>query len=105
MLDIRCCYPVSMVLRLHCTALTAALLLAAPGAASAQQMPQPTPGDAAFNVFLRDTQIGREQVTLARTESGWIITSSGSLGAPLEFTLTRFEIKYTSDWEPQELRV
>jgi pimeloyl-ACP methyl ester carboxylesterase len=93
-----------MPFRFYCTALAAALL-AAPGAASAQQTPQPTPGDAAFGVFVRNTQIGREQVTLSRTESGWIITSSGALGAPLDFILTRFEIKYTADWEPQEMRL
>src|SRR5262249_15658473 len=96
---IRCCYPVSMPVRLaslarpsallgatlsgtkgrgefsYVTALVAALLFAAPGAASAQPTAQPTPGDAAFGVFVRNTQIGREQVTLARTDSGWIITS------------------------------
>jgi len=91
--------------RVHCTALAAALCLAAPGAAVAQQTPQPIPGDAAFGVFVRSTQIGREQVTLAHTESGWIITSSGSLAEPLDFTLTRFEIKYSPDWTPQEMRL
>jgi hypothetical protein len=94
-----------MLRRFHCTALAAALTLAAPGAASAQQTPQPTPGDAVFGVFLGNTQIGREQVTLGRTNSGWIITSSGNLGVPLEFTITRFEMKYSTDWEPQEMRL
>ncbi|HEX4565276.1 MAG TPA: hypothetical protein VH138_01545, partial [Vicinamibacterales bacterium] len=89
----------------HCTALAAALCLAAPGAAIAQQTPQPTPGDATFGVFVRSTQIGREQVTLAHTESAWIITSSGSLAGPLDFTITRFEIKYSPDWTPQEMRL
>jgi len=93
-----------MRFRTYCTAVAAAVFTAAPGVASAQA-PQPAPGDAAFVVFLRNTQIGREQVTLARTESGWIITSSGSLGAPLEFTLTRFEMKYAADWAPQEMRL
>jgi uncharacterized protein len=91
--------------RFHCTALAAAICLAAAGTASAQQTPQPTPGDAAFDLFLRNTQIGREQVTLAHTESGWIITSSGSISGSLEFTLTRFEIKYSPDWTPQEMRL
>jgi len=90
-------------LRIHCTALSAALLAAASGAAA--QAPQPEPGDAAFGVFVRSTQIGREQVTLARTDSGWIITSSGSLNPPLDLTLNRFEIKYTADWEPQEMKL
>jgi pimeloyl-ACP methyl ester carboxylesterase len=92
-----------MPFRNHCTVLASALLLSTAGAAFAQAPPQPAPGEAAFTVFFRNTQIGREQVTLARTESGWIITSSGSLGIPFEFTLTRFEMKYAPDWAPQEM--
>jgi len=91
-------------MRFHCTALSAALLVATAAAASAQA-PQPQPGDAAFGVFLRNTQIGREQVTLAKTESGWIVTSSGTIGAPVDFVLNRFEVKYTPDWQPQEMKL
>jgi fermentation-respiration switch protein FrsA (DUF1100 family) len=95
-----------MLFRIHCTALGAALCLTAtPAAAQTQPQPQPQPGDASFGVFVRNMQIGREQVTLSRNESGWIITSSGTTGAPVDFTLTRFEIKYTTSWEPQELRL
>ena len=57
--------------RLHCTALAAAALLVTAAPASAQQAPPfPTPGDATFNVFIRGTQVGREQVTLSRTAIG-----------------------------------
>ncbi|HEX6464082.1 MAG TPA: alpha/beta fold hydrolase [Vicinamibacterales bacterium] len=93
-----------MPFRVHCTALGAALCLAA-GPAAAQPQPQPQPGDASFSVFVRNNEIGHEQVTLSRTESGWIITSSGNTGVPIDFTLTRFEMKYTTDWEPQEMRL
>jgi len=87
----------------HCTALAAAILCSTAGSAPAQTT-QPEPGAAAFVVFLRNTQIGREQVTLARTESGWIITSSGSLGAPIDMALGHFEMKYSPDWQPQEMK-
>ncbi len=93
-------------MRVHCTALTAAVVLAVTWAASAQTAPPaPVPGDTAFGIFLRGTQVGREQVTLARTGSGWIITSTGRTGAPLDFNITRFEMKYAPDWQPLELRL
>jgi pimeloyl-ACP methyl ester carboxylesterase len=93
-------------MQLHCTALAAAAWLAAAGTASAQPAaPSPAPGDAAFGIFVRGTQIGRERVTLARTDAGWIITSSGQIGAPIDFTVTRFEIKYAADWQPLEMKL
>jgi pimeloyl-ACP methyl ester carboxylesterase len=86
----------------HCTALALAALLAPP--AAAQVAPgAPEPGDASFTIFLRNAQIGREQVTLARTDSGWVITSSGQIGAPVDFAIGRFEMKYAPDWQPLEL--
>jgi pimeloyl-ACP methyl ester carboxylesterase len=92
-------------MRLHCTALAAAAVLAA-GTASAQPtLPSPAPGDAAFGIYLRGAQIGREQVTLGQTDSGWIITSTGRTGAPVELTTTRFEMKYARDWQPLEMKL
>ena len=37
--------------------------------------------------------------------SGWIITSTGRTGAPIDFTITRFEMKYTPDWQPLEMKL
>src|SRR5258708_16103030 len=91
-------------MRFHCTALAAAALLAAAGTASAQA-PSPAPGEAVFGIFVKGTQIGREQVTLARTSSGWVITSTGQTGAPVDFTVTRFEMKYAADWQPLEMKL
>jgi len=95
-------------MRLYCTALTAAAVLAVVGTASAQaQLARPVPvaGDAVFGIYLRGTQVGREQVTLARTASGWIITSTGATGAPFDFAVTRFEMKYGPDWQPLEMKL
>ena len=86
----------------HCTALAVAVLLAT-SAAGMQGQAQPSPGDAAFSIFVRGTQIGREQVSLARTASGWIITSNGRTAPPLDFTVNRFEITYANDWQPLEM--
>ena len=47
--------------------------------------------------------MGFETVTVARGGSGWIITSTGSLAAPIDFTINRFEVTYTQDWQPVEL--
>jgi pimeloyl-ACP methyl ester carboxylesterase len=90
-------------MRLHCTALAGAAVLAA-GTASAQvALPSPAPGAAAFGIYLKGAQIGREQVTLARSDAGWIITSTGRTGAPIDFTIVRFEMKYARDWQPLEM--
>lgn len=91
-------------MRVHCTAAAAAVWLLAGATAAAQQAPpSPAPGDASFGIYLRGTQIGREQVTVARATSGWIITSTGSTQPPIDFTITRFEMKYAPDWQPLEL--
>lgn len=81
------------------------MLAAGPIAPAQLAPPSPTPGDAAFGIFIRGTQIGREQVTLARTDAGWIVTSSGRTGAPVDFTITRFEMNYARDWQPLEMKL
>lgn len=65
----------------------------------------PAVGETEFTIFLRGTPIGREQVQLARSGDGWVITSNGQTGAPFEVTLHRLEMKYTSDWQPLELLI
>lgn len=90
-------------MQFHCTALAVAAVMAA-GTVTAQPAPvTPGVGEATFSIFLRSNQIGREQVALSKTESGWIITSTGRTGAPVDFSITRFEIKYATDWHPLEM--
>jgi len=95
-----------MAIRIHFTALAAAAVLAGATPAAAQlAQPAPAPGQATFGIFLRGTQIGREQVTLAKTPSGWIITSTGQTAAPIDFSITRYEMKYAMDWQPLEMKL
>src|ERR671910_70271 len=91
--------------RTACAVLTA--LLATSGGSPGAQQPAPatpTPGEATFVVFVNGRAIGREQANLARTPSGWTITSTGSLGAPINLVNKRFELTYAPDWQPIELK-
>jgi len=91
--------------RRYCTAALALVIAglgAELGAGQTAAQTEPVPGEATFTIFIRGTDVGREQVNLARSGSQWIITSTGRLG---DFTLNRFELKYAADWQPIELHV
>lgn len=90
----------------HCTAGLALLAAAAPALAQTTSPASPAnaqaaPGEASFTVFIRGTNVGREQVNLASSGSQWIVSSTGQIG---DLTINRLELKYTSDWHPVELR-
>jgi pimeloyl-ACP methyl ester carboxylesterase len=84
----------------------AALAVAAPLVASAQQPPVPPPlqdaGATSFTIFLRGAPIGSEQVALSRTATGWTIVSTGRLGAPIDVVARRLQVRYTPEWRPLE---
>ena len=69
---------------------------------AAAPAPAPVPGDASFNIFIRGRDAGREQVSVQRSGSNWIITSTGRVG---DLIVNRFELKYTADWQPIDLRI
>ena len=99
----------------HCTvrvlarnaALAAVCLLHGTGVAAQQPAPAapPATGEATFVVFLNGREIGREQAALARSASGWTLTSTGSIGAPFNLVNKRFEITYAPDWQPIALKI
>jgi pimeloyl-ACP methyl ester carboxylesterase len=68
------------------------------------QASRPVPGEATFSVFIGGREIGREQVNLSRVGTDWIITATSRIGPPVDVTVNRFEMKYTADWHPVELR-
>jgi alpha-beta hydrolase superfamily lysophospholipase len=70
-----------------------------------QNAATPVPGDATFSVFLAGREIGREQVRLSRTGTEWILTATSRIGAPVDITVNRFELKYSADWQPVELKL
>jgi pimeloyl-ACP methyl ester carboxylesterase len=60
-------------------------------------------GTARFIVTLRGVRIGTEDVTVSRPGGMFKITATGQIGAPIDLITTRFELTYSSDWQPQEL--
>lgn len=89
----------------YCMAACLGVLLASSSAiGGASQASAPTPGEATFSVFLGGREIGRERVNLSRASTGWIITATSSIGPPIDVTVSRFELKYSDDWQPIELR-
>ncbi len=67
------------------------------------QTPAPVP--VTFNISVRGLRVGQENVTLTRTADGWLISATGSQGAPANFTIDKFEALYTPDWQPRSLIV
>lgn len=74
---------------------------------SAVQSPaaQPAEGDVEFTLFLSGTRVGIERVRLARSGATWVLSSTAQFGAPINTTVNRFEVKYTTDWQPIELHI
>ena len=94
-----------MRLRLR-IALAAGLGLATAGAGEAQPAAvEPATGEATFNVFLRSTPIGLERTFVSRSDDGWVIRSSGQLGAPIDQRLQVFEAAYDDAWRPRRLTI
>ena len=85
----------------------AALVVLASALAAAQQTAGPANAteDVTFIVFMQGREIGRERASIGRTASGWTITSSGSLGAPIHLVNKRFQLTYAPDWQPIELKI
>lgn len=85
--------------------MAALLLLAVAASAPAQTAKEPTAGRAAFTIFVRGAQIGREDVDLSRSPGGWTISSTNRLSPPIDLTTNRFELRYGPDWQPIELKL
>jgi pimeloyl-ACP methyl ester carboxylesterase len=97
----------------HCTAaLLAATTTAAafswrvgPAGAQAPPVGQAFEGSAEFTLFISGSRVGVERVRVVRAGTTWVISSTALFGPPLNVTVNRFELKYTSDWQPLELHV
>ena len=64
----------------------------------------PATGEATLSIFLRGARSGASRSTWRAPASDWVITSTGTLGAPSTWS-TRFELKYAPDWQPIELQL
>jgi pimeloyl-ACP methyl ester carboxylesterase len=64
---------------------------------------QQSPASATFNISIGGTRVGQEIVTVAPTADGWLISSTGRRNAPQPFSIDRFELDYSADWQPRSL--
>lgn len=84
--------------------LPASLLALCLSAVASAQPPTIDPqGEARFQVFLRGIAVGTEDVTVTREAGEWRIVSTGRLETPIDVTLRRAEMRYTSSWLPLRL--
>jgi pimeloyl-ACP methyl ester carboxylesterase len=58
-----------------------------------------------FIVLLQGRALGGEVVTTTESPDGWLISATGSLDAPFNLTTTKFQLRYTPDWQPQSLSI
>jgi fermentation-respiration switch protein FrsA (DUF1100 family) len=54
-------------------------------------------------VLFRGSPIGGEVVTTTHTPAGWLISSNGSVEPPFDLVTTKFQLSYSSDWQPKQL--
>lgn len=85
--------------------ITAAGRIPAIAAADEAQAAQPSSEPAVFNISYRGTPVGQETVFVARTDSGWKISSTGGQSAPAPFTIDKFEAVYSRTWQPVSLEI
>lgn len=84
----------------------AAAMLALPASPGTAQPTAAKPEtQAELLVFVGGRQVGREQVTVSRVGGNWIISATGHVTAPVDLTTSRFEAKYSNDWQPLELHI
>ena len=76
------------------------------GAAAQQATPASSSAPSStFTIFLRAVPVGSEQAAVERTSSGWTISATGRIGAPLDIVTTKLEVRYDADWKPLELTI
>jgi hypothetical protein len=56
------------------------------------------PGEVSFRILEKSAPIGDARVTIAKTESGWTVTGSSSLGGGVRVDIRRFELVYDAAW-------
>src|SRR6187401_1839605 len=76
----------------------AALLFALPAHA------QPAgPGAVNFTVLVNGHRVGVQTVSVTKSDSGWLLSSIGSLGPPFNIVTRKLEIAYGADWQAERL--
>jgi pimeloyl-ACP methyl ester carboxylesterase len=83
----------------------ALFLMVAASVGSAQSTPPQDAGSSSLRVFVQGMPLGSEDVTVTSGPDGWLVKSTGRLGAPINVTVSKFEMRYDADWKPLRLAV
>jgi len=60
---------------------------------------------ATFNIVVRGARVGFETVVVTSSVGGYDISSACRQIAPVDLVVTRFNVVYTPDWQPQRLTI
>jgi hypothetical protein len=66
---------------------------------------QPTTGEVIFTIFANSVPVGVERVGVAKTPTGWLITSAGQIAPPVDLDIRSFEVEYDEAWKPVKLTI
>ena len=81
------------------------IVLLSANSPSAQPQTEPAAGEASFNIFMRSTPVGFEQILLSRSDDGWVVRSRGDLAAPIDLRNQSFELGYDSELRARALQI
>lgn len=66
---------------------------------------EPATGEVVFTIFANSVPVGVERVGVARTPTGWLITSTGQIAPPVDLDIRSFEVEYDATWKPVKLTI
>src|SRR5262245_60777415 len=91
----------------HGSSLILAVAVAlAPRAAGWQGPPPPDPPSTLeFTVLSRGQAVGSQTITVTKSSTDFTITALGNIGAPFDLSTSRFQLKYSADWQPLSFSV
>lgn len=56
-----------------------------------------------FTVMARGQAVGSQSITVVQNADGWTMSAAGSIGPPFDISTSRFQLRYSPDWQPVSL--
>lgn len=81
------------------------LILLSSISVTSQNDGDPLTGEVIFTIFANSIPVGVERVGVARTSTGWLITSTGQIAPPVDLVIRSFEVEYDETWKPVKLTI
>lgn len=81
------------------------VLAQSPAAPTQPAAPTAIVQHAKYSIFVQGVPMGTEDVAVERVPEGWVVTGSGTIGAPVSLSLRQARVVYGSQLEPRGLSV